>query len=548
MSEDASAATRKTLKLLDPRPAISGEVLNNYIIQTNIPGMCVPLPGPLFPAIYSTITEQNLFPYKDSRTGDMGFLLAQTVTSSSKKNNVYSSLPNADWRSILNGKKLKLRPGKLEDVRKKNNKVQVTTREGKQVEICYWPDSFYRERINGAERSQKKRRENKEKKEDASEQSEGDGESRDSSDNVEMKAKEEKEKKKSGASLSKKNALESALSPENDREILQKATQVQAHAGTSMEFVSNGGLFVQNHKVRGPIFANGRAAEPLEQFALMLREIPSASDSESGEEESEALPKSLPSKEPIDILKTKPPGLLPGSGLRDSLNPQKGPVLAQKIPEQVIAKTTSTPSVKEAGKKTLEAPKEIVKEVNGSTVAQNKTTKDEIKPLPVKGGVLNPAEIQTELDPILVLEKQLEEMKKARALAINKNDIVSAAELQYAVIPEAERKLVEAKAPAAIAPEKNKKRKNANTKESKKKIQKAENDKDKKKTKKEKPPKNVKTSSKPDIPDKNGQSRAPEIKTESIPEIKGDNAPTGEITESIIDKILKKVNAQPFRQ
>lgn len=121
---ERKAPRRTVVKLNDP----------NYRVYQNIEGMCIPLHFSLdIDNSFSMIRGENLFPYKNVHSGDMGFFL---LTIDGK----YATVPQNKLRAILHGKIEQFRP---RDNIPPDNRIK-TLDGGCPVEICYWPDSYWR--------------------------------------------------------------------------------------------------------------------------------------------------------------------------------------------------------------------------------------------------------------------------------------------------------------------------------------------------------------------------------------------------------------------
>lgn len=303
MSEDSTA--RKEKKLSVPRAPISNP--KNYIINTDVDGMCVPLKTSLCQNMYQSLKVENLFPYVECGNGTFGFFFKHVVDG----NEIYSSLPNADWRSILGGKKNKLRPNSLEQVRKINNRVDVKTKKGDTIQICYWPDSYYQERLNNSKRN-KRKGEEKEKKADTSTQGDESSESEDMSQKA---GNGKKEEKPSASALAKKKALDEALSSENDKKVLTQSTGGEILANSSFSAL----VPTIVNKTKAPqtafqsaLFDDENLQSAFHQF--MMNELQPEEVSDVGEEldrllesEDEQEEQEMPPAPPIRRMEIPPP-------------------------------------------------------------------------------------------------------------------------------------------------------------------------------------------------------------------------------------------------
>lgn len=249
----ASSETKqsKTPAGLKPRPELKN--LDEYYVHTDVEGMCVPLKGALYPDMYNTITEENLFPCFKKNTNAQEFFLKQTVDGKS----FYSNLPTAGWRSIMNGKKGNLRPKSIEEVKAMNNRVDAKTSKGL-IKICYWPDQYYLERCSKKE--EKKRTKKRDTSSDSPESASEDSQAADSSNSEKSK----KTKRKSSNTIKQKK-LNSALSPENDKSALEKAVDTTSLTMTSFTATPETKIYKKRDLV---LYSNENLQDTLQEFIV----------------------------------------------------------------------------------------------------------------------------------------------------------------------------------------------------------------------------------------------------------------------------------------
>lgn len=118
----------------------------DYMIFKNIEGMCVPLEKMFKDMETNKIKAENFFPYITSDK-KYGYFLKQP-------DNTYKDLSQANWRSILHGQKLKLRP---KDKLPINNRIKAYDKDTqKHIDICYWPDNYLESHSNDFKKKEKK--------------------------------------------------------------------------------------------------------------------------------------------------------------------------------------------------------------------------------------------------------------------------------------------------------------------------------------------------------------------------------------------------------
>jgi hypothetical protein len=118
----------------------------DYIIFKNIKDMCVPLEKMFKDMNIDQIKSENFFPYISSDK-KYGYFLKQP-------DNTYKDLSQANWRSILHGQKLKLRP---KDKLPRNNRMKAYDNDScDYIEVCYWPDNYLESHSNDFKKKQSK--------------------------------------------------------------------------------------------------------------------------------------------------------------------------------------------------------------------------------------------------------------------------------------------------------------------------------------------------------------------------------------------------------
>jgi len=124
----------KKLKSAPKRLYVEG-VHNNIIIHKNIDGMCVPFGRKVSTETLPEIKYHHFFPYIDSTNDLFGYLILEDLVKKEYR------APTCAHFKVIFQKITELPEVNIPE----NNRRKVLNQEnGQLVEICYWPDSYYK--------------------------------------------------------------------------------------------------------------------------------------------------------------------------------------------------------------------------------------------------------------------------------------------------------------------------------------------------------------------------------------------------------------------